>query len=111
MDPMRPRFRRRDGPGGAHLGDCSSPGPECRYPGISKPMSINAFEDITSRYEPTAKCAEIDYLSYEAACSVVSANKTRFSLLALDMPRGVHIISVACRTQPFPTSPGTKLSS
>ena len=49
------RFKRRNGPGGAHLGDCSPPGPECKNPGIGKPMSLNAFEDITDRYEPASE--------------------------------------------------------
>ena len=46
-DPLGPRFKRRDGADGARLGDCSPPAPECGHPGLSEPVSLNAFEDIT----------------------------------------------------------------
>ena len=52
---MSPRFKRRDGASGSHHRDCSPLVPECRQPGIRKPMSLNAFEDVTDRFEPAAK--------------------------------------------------------
>ena len=37
---MRPRFKRHYGADGARPGDCIPLAPECRQPGISKPVSL-----------------------------------------------------------------------
>ena len=43
---MRPRFKRSFKADGVHLGDCIPQIPECRHPGISEPMSLDALEDV-----------------------------------------------------------------